>query len=96
MGRMTDVVIGRAFLVDGVVQGVGFRWFTREIAVRTATTGWVANRSDGSVHGEVFGIETAVAEFLAAVGRGPTLGRVEKFEVTEIDVRANSRFEILK
>ena len=36
-------------LVTGMVQGVGFRYFTVMAARRYGLTGWVRNRMDGSV-----------------------------------------------
>ena len=35
--------------VSGLVQGVGFRYFVLRESTRLGLTGWVANRSDGSV-----------------------------------------------
>jgi len=39
----------RRLVIGGRVQGVGFRYFTQEIALREGVTGWVRNRSDGCV-----------------------------------------------
>lgn len=36
-------------LVRGRVQGVGFRWFVREVGRDLGLAGWVRNRPDGSV-----------------------------------------------
>ena len=35
--------------VYGRVQGVGFRWFTQQAAERHHISGWVRNKTDGSV-----------------------------------------------
>jgi acylphosphatase len=96
MDRVTGGLVGRAFRVEGVVQGVGFRWFARENATRLGVNGWVANHSDDSVRGEVFGTAEGVESFLAAIRRGPTLGRVERFETSEIAAQTLTGFEILK
>lgn len=93
---MSDATVGRAFRVIGVVQGVGFRWFCREIATQTGTSGWVANMSDGSVHGEVFGRGEAVSNFLAEIARGPTLGRVERIDSSEVEPQSMTGFKIRK
>ena len=39
----------------GLVQGVGFRWTNRGLAREEHLTGWVMNRSDGSVEMEIQG-----------------------------------------
>ena len=36
-------------IVDGRVQGVGFRYFTQERAILLGLTGWVRNRWNGTV-----------------------------------------------
>ena len=65
------------FMVTGVVQGVGFRWFTRREARRLGIRGWVRNRSDGSVQALVLGEEQAVAEFEQLLRQGPPGAVVE-------------------
>ena len=39
----------RRVLVEGAVQGVGYREFTRLAALRLNVAGWVRNRSDGGI-----------------------------------------------
>lgn len=58
-------------LVTGVVQGVGFRWFARELARRYDLAGWVKNREDGSVEIAVDGPSNRVDAFLSKVREGP-------------------------
>ena len=48
------------FVVTGRVQGVGFRWFVKAEARPLGLTGWVRNREDGAVEGEVEGRDDAV------------------------------------
>ncbi|MGI6230047.1 MAG: acylphosphatase [Tractidigestivibacter sp.] len=47
----------------GEVQGVGFRWTSRQIAAGLGLTGWVKNESDGSVTLELQGNSEDVAAF---------------------------------
>ena len=61
----------RHLLVEGRVQGVGFRWFTRERARRRGLRGWVQNRPDGSVEVRVSGHEDVLAGFVAELWQGP-------------------------
>jgi acylphosphatase len=69
------------FLVTGRVQGVGFRWWTRQAAVRLGLTGTVRNLPDGRVEIHVAGDPVALAKFRRQLEAGPTAARVR--ELTE-------------
>jgi acylphosphatase len=66
--------------VYGAVQGVGFRFFVRQAARRAQLSGWVRNRTDGSVELEVDGPDADVDAFLQTVQHGPPLARVQRVE----------------
>ena len=70
------------FLVSGMVQGVGFRWFVRERARRWGLTGWVRNNADGSVELEARGDDVGLAGLRRDVATGPRGAEVE--EVAEL------------
>lgn len=57
--------------VTGRVQGVGFRWFTREKARRWGLAGWVRNRPDGSVEILAEGGREALEGFIEMIQSGP-------------------------
>ena len=69
--------------IAGRVQGVGFRWFVKERARRYRITGWVRNRSDGTVEVAGAGDQESLDAFAAALRRGPDGSRVE--DVRELD-----------
>ena len=62
--------------VDGRVQGVGFRWFVREKALRLGVGGWVRNLPGGGVEVAAAGAPDAIAALRTAVARGPVGARV--------------------
>ena len=68
-------------LVDGVVQGVGFRYFTERTARRYGLSGWVRNLPDGRVEVEVEGEEGILNAFLGDVRRGPPHAHVTDVRV---------------
>jgi acylphosphatase len=78
--------IRRALLLRGRVQGVGFRWWTRGIAVERGLSGMVRNLPDGTVEIHVGGDRPALEAFIAEVRIGPRNARVVSVE--EIPCRA--------
>jgi acylphosphatase len=58
-------------LVEGRVQGVGFRYFVEEKALGFGLTGWVRNRWDGSVEVVAEGERQTLEGLLSALRRGP-------------------------
>jgi acylphosphatase len=73
--------IARRFLVGGRVQGVGFRWFVKETAMREGVTGWVRNLHDGRVEALVEGESGAVDRVEQALREGPRSAHVERVGV---------------
>ena len=71
-------------LVRGLVQGVFFRASAAAEAERLRLTGWVRNRTDGSVEAEAQGPAPAVEAFVTWGRRGPSAARVEAVDVQEL------------
>ena len=71
--------VARRLVISGRVQGVGFRFFTREAALREGMTGWVRNLPDGRVEAWVEG--EAVTRVERAMRSGPAGARVEEVVV---------------
>jgi acylphosphatase len=89
-------MVSRQILVSGVVQGVGYRDALRYQAEKRGVTGWVRNRSDGSVEALLQGSAEAVDSLLAWARLGPPAARVVELRTgpvaPEFD-RAYARFE---
>lgn len=68
--------------IRGDVQGVGYRASLAAKARSLGVTGWVRNRSDGSVEAIVAGPTDAVDRLLAWARRGPPAARVTGIEVS--------------
>lgn len=62
--------------ITGKVQGVCYRDWTRRTALSLGVSGWVRNRSDGSVEALFHGPREAVAAMLDACREGPPAARV--------------------
>jgi acylphosphatase len=64
--------------VEGRVQGVGFRWWTRARALELGLTGSAENLADGRVKVLAEGPQARCAELLALLEGGQTPGRVRR------------------
>ena len=58
-------MIARHLMIHGRVQGVWYRAWTVETARGLGLTGWVRNRTDGSVEAVIEGEDASVAQFMA-------------------------------
>ncbi|MGD0097654.1 MAG: acylphosphatase [Terracidiphilus sp.] len=65
------------FLIQGRVQGVGFRWFVQREAGMLDLRGWVRNTEDGDVEVVAAGTVEELAELRASLRRGPRGSRVD-------------------
>ena len=66
------------FLIQGRVQGVGFRWFVQREAGELELRGWVRNTEDGDVEVVAAGDPKDMAELRASLKRGPRGSRVDR------------------
>jgi acylphosphatase len=87
-------MIARHILARGVVQGVGFRDFTRRTAEALGVGGWVRNLEDGTVEAWLEGDAAAVDRAIAEIEAGPPHGRVDDLSVSEAATRGLVRFEV--
>jgi len=70
--------------LSGRVQGVGFRWFTRQVARELGLRGRVRNLPDGRVEVEVAGGSEPLEAFRDRLRQGPQGARVTGLEEQEI------------
>jgi acylphosphatase len=66
------------FLIQGRVQGVGFRWFVHREASELDLHGWVRNTEDGDVEVVASGSPEDLAELRASLRQGPRGSRVDR------------------
>jgi acylphosphatase len=63
-------------IIEGRVQGVGFRQWTVWEAERRGLDGWVRNLPDGTVEALIAGPDAAVDAMIAACRTGPRMAAV--------------------
>ena len=68
-------------IVEGLVQGVGFRWFAARKAEALGLSGFVKNRYDGSVEIEAEGDRSLLEEFIRDVKVGPRSAHVANLRI---------------
>lgn len=88
-------MVRRRLAVRGVVQGVGFRPFVYQSAVRHGLTGFVGNDTTGvfiEVQGNAAAIDAFQAELLA---HPPPLARIEAVDAAELPVATETHFVIV-
>ncbi len=75
-----------SIIVDGKVQGVGFRYFTQIAAHTLNLTGWCENLMDGKVKIEIQGSEEDIHSFIAKIKKGNNFCRVDDIDLISIPV----------
>lgn len=82
-------------IIDGRVQGVGFRYFAQSNAMKHNLTGWVRNMDNGMVQLEIQGLDEKVNSFLSVIKKGNTFIRVDDFSLKKIEIiKDESKFKI--
>lgn len=69
-------------IVQGSVQGVGFRYFVYKAATQYQLKGFVANLFDGNVEIEAEGERSLIDQLLKEVKVGPRAAHVATMQVT--------------
>jgi len=80
----------RLYLVNGFVQGVGYRYFAMRVALRLGLSGFARNLPDGRVEVYAVGSASKLAEFRKELERGPQGASVAG--VTEEEAPLNPEF----
>ena len=84
------MLAGRHYLIRGRVQGVGYRYFAVETALRLGVRGCVRNLANGDVEVHAEGEPGVLAAFRAELERGPAMSRVS--EVVEEEIPVSGRY----
>ncbi len=89
--------MGKRLIIEGRVQGVGYRAAFAQRAIALGLAGWVRNRRDGAVEACIDGEAQAIDALLAWARRGPPAARVANVAIEESEAHAssNGQFKIL-
>jgi len=82
------------YVIQGRVQGVGYRYFVRRQAEALGITGYARNRPDGSVEVVAEGTDDALRNFEARLREGPDFASVKGLDRAAIEDRGDAGFSI--
>lgn len=97
MTRTTNTGEARKHLdirIHGLVQGVGFRWSARSVAVRLCVSGYVRNEDDDTVFIEAEADQATLGRFLLWCQQGPVSARVDRVDAKPGPVKGYAGFDI--
>jgi acylphosphatase len=81
-------------VVEGKVQGVGFRAWAQRKACSLGIRGWIRNLSDGRVEALLCGESSLLEEMRRLLARGPAGAEVRGIRVTEAHCSDSPYFEV--
>ena len=85
-----DDIVRAHILIEGRVQGVGYRAFVHRNATGEGLAGWVQNLSDGQVELEVQGPRERIESLLVTLKKGPLLAQVDQLHVKWLNAKTES------
>ena len=80
-----------SIVIDGKVQGVGFRYFTQITALTLNLTGFCENLMNGKVKIEVQGLEEDIHSFIAKIKTGNNFCKVDNIDLINIPLISDER-----
>lgn len=82
----------RKVIFSGRVQGVGFRYTAKQLALGFEIVGWVKNLSDGNVELQIVGEDDEVTEYINEIVEESELASlIKEHTVWEIDPLTEAR-----
>jgi acylphosphatase len=82
------------YVVQGRVQGIGYRYFVLRQADALGLTGYARNRADGSVEVVAEGGDDVLAQLELRLREGPAFSEVSAVEREAIAPRGDGGFQI--
>ena len=91
------MIIKKRIVISGNVQGVGFRYWMKNLAINNNINGWVKNKLSGDVEALIIGQEKEIQKLIKQCKTGPSLASIENIQINDYDqVYSNKGFDILR
>ena len=72
-------------VILGKVQGVGFRYWMQNLAIKNNISGWVKNKMSGDVEALIVGQEKEIRELIKLCEMGPNSAIVDRVQINNYD-----------
>ena len=91
-------LLSKKLIISGNVQGVGYRFWLKNLCEKNCITGWVCNNKNGEVEAAFYNInEEMFKNILTNCFVGPTKAEVKNIQITSLHQSKNFlSFEIIK
>ena len=86
--------LAKRFLINGRVQGVGYRWFAQKAATDLGLAGYARNLDDGCVEVYAVGPAAKLEDLNGLLWKGPRFADVRGVEVIEAQMVNYKDFRI--
>lgn len=92
----SENIIHIDIIISGSVQGVGFRYSARNIAISLGIKGSVKNLNNGDVFIEAEGNINQLSKYIEWCKSGPTYSKVENVDTIKRTVKNYVQFNIVR
>ncbi len=92
--RYMEQKAAKRWIIDGAVQGVGFRLFAQQKANSLGLSGWARNLADGRVEVYAVGSGDRLSDLAAALHLGPRMAEVRSVEEHKEPVKTLAGFAV--
>jgi acylphosphatase len=77
------MIVKKHLIISGKVQGVGFRYWMKNLATNNNISGWVKNRSLGDVEALVIGQEEEIQKLIKQCKIGPNSATIQNVHIND-------------
>jgi acylphosphatase len=85
----------KRYIVHGIVQGVGYRYYVYRVAQELGLSGWVSNSPMGTVEVLAGGSVEQLEKLEAMLRKGPFGSHVEHLEMTDENEETSGQFRVV-
>ena len=72
-------------VINGKVQGVGFRYWMKNLAINNNINGWVKNKMSGDVEALIIGEEKNVQKLIKLCKIGPGSATIQNIQINDYE-----------